>query len=190
MAAIGLRNIKYAKYSVVNGVISYSGGRSMGKAINADLSIEVTEAILYTDDGEDEVVKEFAGGTLSIGVKELDYTTQADLLGHTKTAAGSGAPESLRANAEDSAAPVGVGFIVPVKRDGETKYRSIFLTKVTFGEPTMSFKTKQKTIEFSTPTTVGTIQRDANGDWKDEAIHDTATAAAEWIDDKLGIAAA
>jgi phi13 family phage major tail protein len=190
MAAIGLRNVKYGKYAVTDGVIGYTGGRLMGAAINADLNIEVTEAILYTEDSEDEVVKEFAGGTLSIGVKELDYTTQADLLGHTKTDAGSGTPESLLANADDSAVPVGVGFMVPVKRNGVTMYRSIFLTKVTFGEPAMSFKTKQKTIEFATPTIVGTVQRDVNGDWKYEAIHDTATAAAEWIDDKLGIAAA
>ena len=187
MAAIGLRNVKYGKYGVVEGVISYTGSRLMGAAISADLSIEVAEAILYTNDGEDEVVKEFAGGQLSIGVKELDYTTQSDLLGHTKTDAVGEVPESLLANADDSAAPAGVGFVVPVMRDGAKKFRAIFLTKVTFGEPTLSFKTKEKTITFATPTTVGTVQRDYNGDWKDESIHANEADANDWIDTKLSI---
>lgn len=188
MAAIGLRGAKYGIYTVTDGVISYTGSRAFGKTISADLSVEVAEVILYDEDEEDEVIKEFAGGTLSIGVKELDYTAQADLYGHTRTAPGEGTPERLLANADDNAKAVGTGFYVPVVRgNGERWFRAFFLTRVVFGEPALSFKTKEKTLTFATPTTVGTVTRDKNRDWKDETMHATAEAASAWINTKLGI---
>jgi phi13 family phage major tail protein len=192
MAAIGLRKIKYAKYAENAGVVTYSGGRSMGESISADLSIEIAEAILYTEDAPSEDAKEFAGGTLSFGVKELDYTTQADLYGHTRTPATTGAnptPESLKSNKDDTAGPVGAGFCVPVMRSGVKKFRAIFFNKLVFSIPGLSFKSKEKTITFSTPTTVGTLLTAPNGDWKDEAMCDTIDQAEDWIDAKLGISA-
>ena len=38
--------------------------KGMAKAISAELSVEVAEAILYADDGADEVVKEFVSGEI------------------------------------------------------------------------------------------------------------------------------
>lgn len=53
----------------------------MAKAISAEISVEVAEAILYADDGADEVVKEFVSGEITLNVNDLLPADLAALLG-------------------------------------------------------------------------------------------------------------
>ena len=58
----------------------------MAKAISAELSVEVAEAILYADDGADEVVKEFVSGEITLNVNDLLPADLAALLGQKQDA--------------------------------------------------------------------------------------------------------
>lgn len=58
MATIGLRDLYRAPITIgTSGAEEYGTPVRMAKAISAELSVEVAEAILYADDGADEVVK-------------------------------------------------------------------------------------------------------------------------------------
>ena len=71
MATIGLRDLYRAPITVgESGEEKYGTPVRMAKAISAEMSVEVAEAILYADDGADEVVKEFVSGELTLNVNE------------------------------------------------------------------------------------------------------------------------
>ena len=66
MATIGLDRLYYSKITEdANGEETYGTPIILAKAITAELSVELVEAILYADDGAAEVVKEFNSGTLT-----------------------------------------------------------------------------------------------------------------------------
>ena len=69
MATIGLSKPYYAIYAEAGGVVSYSDGAVMGKATEANISIETTEDNnLYGDNGLAETDRRFANGTLTLMV--------------------------------------------------------------------------------------------------------------------------
>ncbi len=191
MPEIDLRKIKYAKYDDSTGSIVYSGGRQMGEAISVDMQINVESAPFYSEGGMSENIVGFTDGTLGVGVKELDYQAQSDLYGHAKkTISINGASaDELISNKDDNASYLGVSFIAPAIRNGVKKYRALNLRKLIFSPPGMSFKTKEKTITYATPTTTGVIMPDLNGDWKREVTVDTMAIAEAYIDGKLAIGA-
>ena len=60
MATIGLDSLYYSKITEdTDEIETYAEPVKLAKAIKADLSIELAEAILYADDGAAVVVKEF-----------------------------------------------------------------------------------------------------------------------------------
>jgi hypothetical protein len=60
MATIGLDRLYYSKITEdTNGEETYATPLILAKAITAELSVELVEAILYADDGAAEVVKDF-----------------------------------------------------------------------------------------------------------------------------------
>ena len=189
MAEIGLALMKYGRYAEAGGAAVYTGVRSLGKPISADLQIETTEAPLYAGDELDENPKRIVGASLNVGVKELDYVSQSDLYGHTRTPASGGAPESLRKNFGDQSNAVGVGIASPVIREGVEKYRAVFFDKAIFSSPGFAYKTKEKTITYSTPTTMGTIMGDPAKNFQDDAVLDTLVEAEAWIDEHFGLLA-
>ena len=82
MATIGLRDLYRAPITIgEDGAEEYGAPVKMAKAISAELSVEVAEAILYADDGADEVVKEFVSGELTLNVNDLLPVDLAALLG-------------------------------------------------------------------------------------------------------------
>lgn len=82
MATIGLDRLYYSKITEdANGEETYAQPSVLAKAITAELSVELVEAILYADDGAAEVVKDFNSGTLTLGVDDIGPTVAADLTG-------------------------------------------------------------------------------------------------------------
>lgn len=82
MATIGLDMLYYAKITEnEEGDETYDTPVKLAKAISAELSVELVEAILYADDGIAEIVKEFKGGTLSLGIDDIGGTAASDLTG-------------------------------------------------------------------------------------------------------------
>ena len=172
MATIGLDKLFYSKITEDdNGNETYGTPQVLAKAMTADLSVELNEAVLYADDGAAEVVKEFKSGTLSLGVDDIGAAVAGDLTGSTIDLNG-----VVISASEDGGDPVTVGFRAK-KSNG--KYRYYWLYRVKFGIPATNLATKGDSITFSTPTIEGTIMRrnkvDAFGKhpWKAEVTEGT-----------------
>jgi phi13 family phage major tail protein len=152
MATIGLDRLYYAKITESeDGEETYAVPSLLAKAMKADLSIELAEAVLYADDGAAEVIKDFKSGKLSLGVDDIGVSVAQDLTGAVTDDNG-----VLVSASENSGAPVAVGFRA-MKPDG--KYRYFWLYKVKFGIPATNLQTKGDSITFQTPTIEGTVMR-------------------------------
>ena len=180
MATIGLDRLYYAKITEgENGEETYATPTPLAKAISAELSVELAEAILYADDGAAEIVKEFKNGTLALGIDDIGSTVASDLTGATIDD-----NHVLISTSEDGGTPVAVGFRAK-KANG--KYKYFWLYKVKFGIPATNLATKGESITFSTPTIEGTIMRRNKVDgrnkhpWKAEVTDGDTKVSAETI---------
>jgi len=181
MATIGLDKLYYSKITEdANGEDVPS---VLAKAITAELSVELVEAILYADDGAAEVVKDFNSGTLTLGVDDIGPTVAADLTGAITDDNG-----VLISASENVGSPVAIGFRAQ-KANG--KYRYFWLYRVKFGLPATNLQTKADSITFSTPTIEGTVMRRNKLDglgkhpWKAEVTEGdpgvTASTITDWF---------
>lgn len=185
MATIGLDKLYYATITEATqestgvhiGDETYGAPVQLAKAISADLSVELTEATLYADDGAAEIVKEFKQGTLSLNVDDIGAAAAAALTGVKVDDNG-----VIISASENGGNPVAIGFRAK-KANGRYKY--FWLYKVKFGIPATNLATKGDSITFSTPTIEGTVIRrnklDANSEhpWKAEVTEgDTGVSAA------------
>lgn len=152
MATIGLDKLYYAKITEdSSGNETYGNPAALAKAIEADIAIELLEAILYADDGADTTIKEFKSGTLTLNIADIGASVAADLIGATVDSKG-----VLVSTGEDEPAPVAIGFRA---KTAKGKYRYFWLYRVKFGIPGANLKTRGDTVEFSTPSIEGTITR-------------------------------
>ena len=184
MATIGLDKLFYAKITEdAEGNESYGKPVVLAKAIKAELSIELAEAVLHADDAAAFVVKDFKSGKLSLGVDDIGVAAAQDLTGAVLDDNG-----VLVSVTERDGNLVAVGFRAR-KPDG--KYRYFWLFRVKFGIPSTSLETKGDSISFKTPQIDGTVMRrsrpDAQGNhpWKAE-VTEGATGVkpnviAEWF---------
>ena len=180
MATIGLDMLHFAKITEdENGEETYGTPEKLAKAISADLSVELVEAILYADDGIAEIVKEFGNGTLSLGIDDIGSAVASTLTGATIDSNG-----VVISASEDGGEPVAIGFRAK-KANG--KYKYFWLYKVKFGISATNLATKGESITFSTPTIEGTIMRRNKVDgrnkhpWKAEVTDGDTKVSAETI---------
>lgn len=180
MATIGLDRLYYAPITEdLNGDETYGTPVMLAKAMTAELSIELNEAILYADDGPSEVIKEFKSGTLTLGVDDIGVAAAVALTGAHLDDNG-----VLVSASENDGSPVAVGFRA---RKSNGAYRYFWLYKVKFANPATNLATKGDSITFSTPTIEGTVMRrnklDEKGrhPWKAEANEDDADVQASTI---------
>ena len=180
MATIGLDMLHFSKITEdENGEETYGTPEKLAKAISADLSVELVEAILYADDGIAEIVKEFGNGTLSLGIDDIGSAVASTLTGATIDSNG-----VVISASEDGGEPVAIGFRAK-KANG--KYKYFWLYKVKFGIPATNLATKGESITFSTPTIEGTIMRRNKLDgknkhpWKAEVTEGDTSVSAETI---------
>ncbi|GLB61734.1 major tail protein [Bacillus sp. NCCP-133] len=152
MATIGLDRLFYAKITEdENGIETYESPKILAKAMTAELSVELIEAILYADDGASEIVKEFNSGTLTLGIDDIGSIAAQDLTGSKIDS-----NNVVVSRSEDGGSPVAVGFRAK-KANG--KYRYFWLYRVIFSIPTTNLTTKGESITFSSPTIEGTVFR-------------------------------
>ena len=176
MATIGLDKLYYARITEdEQGIETYDTPTPLAKAISAELSVELAEAILYADDGASEIVKEFKSGTITLDVDDIGATVAADLIG-----ARVDGNKVLISATEDGSTGVAIAFRA-AKANGT--YRYFWLYRVKFAVPATSLTTKSDSIEFSTPEIEGTILRRSKPDsagkhpWKAEADEATTTSS-------------
>jgi phi13 family phage major tail protein len=181
MATVGLDRLYYAPITEAAGTgdETYGAPVMLAKAISAELSVEIAEAVLYADDGISELVKEFKNGKLTLGVDNIGRGAAVALTGAAADTNG-----VLVSSSEDGGQPVAIGFRAK-KSNG--KYRYIWLYKVKFAVPSTSLATKGDSISFSTPSIEGTVMRRNKVDsrdrhpWKCEVDEDDAGVAADTI---------
>lgn len=130
---------------------TYSTPQILAKAIKADLSIELAEAVLHADDGVVYSVKEFQAGTLKLGIADQSPATIATLTGAHVDDNG-----VLISTSEDGGATVAIGFRA---KKPEEVWRYFWLYKCKFGIPSIALETKDNSISFKTPELEGTVMR-------------------------------
>jgi phi13 family phage major tail protein len=163
MATIGLRDLYRAPITTAEGgAETYGTPVRMAKAISAELSVEVAEAILYADDGVDEIVREFVSGELKLNVNDLSPADLAAILGQTQDDDG-----VVFAGENDEPPYFAIGFRAK-KTGGQYKY--IWLYKVKFAIPSEKYATKGDKLEFSTPEITGQFIKRPDGLWKADAV--------------------
>lgn len=190
MAKIGLKYPKYSKITITEGeggaeTESYGTVKTAGRAMSADVSVNISQDKQYADDNVAEVDPEFIDGTLTLSVDELPMEAIADLCGATLDSGQSGTGD-LTFAAEDAAPYVRFGFIVPMMVRGARKWTSIILTRAKFGPPQDSYQTKGQSVAFQGSTITANIMKNADGKWKiQSAWKDTETAASTWLSSNL-----
>lgn len=198
MATIGLSKPYYAIYAEAGGVVSYSDGAVMGKATEANISIETTEDNnLYGDNGLAETDRRFANGTLTLSTTDLSQEVSKAILGLTEqaiTGIDGVTDTSVKELVYDDAQVtpyLGVGFIIKKKVNGAYKWRGVVLPKVMFSVPEDAATTQGESIEWQTPELTGAIMRDdsATHVWKKEATFTSEAQAEAYIKARLGITA-
>ena len=195
MAGIGLSKPYVALYEVNNGVISYSGGAFVGKAVSLDLSLDTpSDNILYGDNGPAETDNQFAGGQFTLTTTDLDPDVMGQILGITPVALTIPGLETDDATElifdDDQDTPyVGFGAIKKRMIDGEIKWVGVVYPKVQFVNPNEALDTQGDSISWQTPEIVANILRDDSEKhrWKRQSSFlDTEADALLYIQTVLG----
>ena len=197
MAKIGVSKPKFAKYSESNGGVTYSGGGSLGKMVNVDVSIDSSDDNnFYADNGIAETDRQFSGGTFTANTDDLSHEVSKAILGLKEQELGEIAGVTDTEVKEliyddDQAMPyLGLGFIIKKKVKGVTKWRAVILTKAMFSVPNDAATTQGETIDWQTEELSATIMRDDTEKhaWKKEATFTTEAQAEAYLNNRLNIA--
>ena len=196
MAKIGVSKPKFAKYSESNGVVTYSGGGSLGKMVNVDVSIDSSDDNnFYADNGIAETDRQFSGGTFTANTDDLSHEVSKAILGLKEQELGeiTGVTDTEVKELiydDDQVMPyLGLGFIIKKKVKGVTKWRAVILTKAMFSVPNDAATTQGETIDWQTEELSATIMRDDTEKhaWKKEATFTTEAQAEAYLNSRLNI---
>ena len=177
MARIGLKNFRYSELDENDEV---QEPKSLGKAIDCKVSLELNSAELYADDALAESDYTFNKGTVTITVDDDDDEILAPLLGHTVSEDG----EIVRKDT-DVAPFIAFGRILTKIVGGTYKYKVEFISKVKFKDTMPDEKTKGESVEFTTVSIEGSVMRKSNGDWSKSKTFTTYDDASEYLDSLL-----
>lgn len=177
MARIGLKNFRYSLLDNNEEVIE---PKSLGKAIDCKVSLELNSAELYADDALAESDYTFNKGTVTITVDDDDDTVLSPLLGHTISEEG----EIVRKDT-DVAPYIAFGRILTKVVSGTYKYKVEFLSKVKFKDTMPDEATKGESVEFTTVSIEGSVMRKSNGEWSKSKTFTTYAEASTYLDSLL-----
>ena len=197
MAFIGMRHVVGAKFSehTEGSEPTYvSGGKDLGGAISANLTINRANKPLYYDDAVGEEDNGINSIDIELGLDDLDEEIQEFMgLLEKKTA---GTPAVTTYYETDGASDyIGFGYMRVRRRKGVTTYQGIWFYKVMFSRGTESAATKGESIEWQTPTVTGRsipLNVDSDSERKYRKIQNFSGASGEtdcasWLDSLAGI---
>lgn len=195
MAFVGLQHVVAAPITTETEgqALVYGAGMVIGKAIQANLTLNRNDNPLYADDAEAENDNSITGGSIELGVDDLLDAARVMVLGDEAITSGSGAAETTEYETTSESAPyVGFGYLRVRRKNGVTSYQALWYHKVQFGETTENAQTKGQNIEWQTPTITGRlmgVQNDATlkQRFRRRATFDTLAEAVAWLDAKAGI---
>lgn len=169
--------------------ITYGTGFVIAEARGATVNWERSDAEFYGDDVLLDTDNGITGYTIDFEPTGLSDTVRNKLLGEVKA--------TSEYSITDAAAPdVGFGYIRVMREDGttsvETTYEGWWYYKVKFSVSSEETRTKEKDLEWRTPTLSGKgagVQL-SSGDALTFAVHQsfsTMAAAKTWLKSKAGI---
>ena len=169
--------------------ITYGTGFVIAEARGATVNWERSDAEFYGDDVLLDTDNGVTGYTIDFEPTGLSDTVRQKLLGEVKA--------TSEYSITDAAAPdVGFGYIRVMREDGttivETTYEGWWYYKVKFSVSSEETRTKEKDLEWRTPTLSGKgagVQL-SSGDALTFAVHQsfsTMAAAKTWLKSKAGI---
>ncbi len=197
MAFIGLKHMVASAISAETEgqAITYGTGMVVGKAMQANRTLNRSDNPLYADDSIAENDNGVTGGTLEVGVDDLIDTARAYLLGDTAVTVGTGNDAHQEYDVTDAPAPyVGCGYYRVRRHAGATSFEAFWYHKVQFGDTTDNAATRGQSVEWQTPTITGRIfgvRNDSSLKTKyfRRVSFETEAAAAAWLDSLAGITA-
>jgi len=188
MAIVGLSKPFCAKYSNEGSAVTYSDLAALGKAVQAEITLnDAEQIILYADNAPAEVASGFSGGTLRLQIDELSIANAGKILGLTPASSSSPAGSVIKMTANDVAPYVGLGLVVKKMVAGTPKWLGIVLYKVQFRIPNDNITTQGETIAFQVPELNATIMRDDTADakWKAWGEFSAEADAVAWMNSEL-----
>ena len=150
MATTGLSDVYIADITEdSNGYETYSTPEKLADSISADFTINRTKSEMYASDKLFDKKDEFTDGSFTFGAAAITSAMAAKITGATVDSNG-----LLIDASEDEPPAKAVGFKSKMTNGN---YRFIWLYRVQFSYVKESFKTKEKTVSYSTPSIEGTI---------------------------------
>lgn len=189
MAIIGVKHLVYAPVTAFNAGArpTYGAGAVLAKLTKADYSPNSVDGKFYADDMLQEEDHYVGDGTITVGIDDLTQDTEKGIFGNKTNGT---AVKELYKSADDTAPYLGLGYIVPKKRNGVKVYEGRWLLKVMFKEPADSAETKGESINFQGKELEGTfspVDGFEGGRYMEKAEFATESAAIEWLHSKANI---
>lgn len=194
MAAIGMKYLTFAPISAeTSSSITYGTGTVAEHARRGDISYEWDESDYYGDDMMVDHIKKLTGYSATVEMTNIDPAV-LELLGLEEkitTGTGSSATYSYEV-VEGAETAVGWGFLQTLRIDGTESYRAYWFYKTTFAPGNANAKTREKSIEWGSPTIEGKgwgVHTAANAKVRYRVFEDFATEAdgLAWLKNKAGI---
>lgn len=190
MAYIGLKHPVFAPIATepAGSLPTYGAGLIVGKAIAANVSIELSDAKLAADDVIAEVDNSFISGTITAGIDDLSDEAQVAWLG--SRAAALGGKSTIRSASTYEAPMGGFGYYRVRKKNGVRSFRAYWYFKTKWGIPSEDAATKPDgSIEWQTPEIEGIIMPagDTDSSWRDAVTFDNEADAIAWLNGLAGI---
>lgn len=191
MPLIGVSKPRIALYANNNGVVTYSDGMLMGKAVEMSADVNYSgNNDFFADNALDETANEFSDGTITAKTNNLSQDVCQKILGLdtqelTGTAAidgvtDTGIQENIYNN-KQTTVYTGVSWVEMWRVGGQTVYKGVVYTKVAWNIPANAATTKGAQIDWQVPEITGKIMRDDTSDqnWKRDAGMFTTEAQAD-----------
>lgn len=179
----GLRRFRYAPLNADEE--TYGAINTLAGAIESKVSPTINEAKVYADDVLKLKITEFSEATLTMGVDDDDDSIFSPLLGEKTedyTISEGNTVKVYKSNSEDIPIYFGFGQVVPKYIGGVKKYKVEWFPKVQFKPYHNDAKTKNDSLEITTPSIEGTIFANKSNDWRKRATFDTEEDANNFLD--------
>lgn len=176
-----------------NSGITYDTGFVVSEARGASVTWETEDGEFYGDNAILDVANGVLGYTLEFETAGLKDEVREDLLGEVKDA--DDAYHITGASAPD----VGFGYVKSMRETNdetgavEDTYEVWWYHKMKFGQPNEEGRTKEKSVDWRTPTISGKgtgvflSANDEKPDFAEHKTYSTLTAAKSYLNTKAGI---
>lgn len=190
MAVIGVKHLVYSPISILGAGVrpTYGVGKVLSQLTKVDYEPSVVDGTFYADDVLAEEEHYVSGGTIKIGIADVSIDDQKGIFGNTTDTVST--VKELYKGSGDTAPYVGVGYIVPKKKNGNKVYEARFLLKVMFKEPSHSAETKGESISFQGMELEGSfspVEGFEHDRYIEIAEFTTEAAAITWINGKAHV---